>query len=192
MNSSILNGPSGNHLLRKPLFVIPLVLVGLLAGSGMGASLTPESLPVRSDDPVLERVNGVMYYSDTRFSGKLKDGLTLTDYKNGLKHGKSVAMYKNGQTNYIRTYSRGLETGTHSGWWENGTPRFVYHFEAGVHHGVSRDWFSDGSLFRDFNYEHGYEEGPQIMYFENGSLRANYVVRDGRRFGLMGTKPCTG
>jgi hypothetical protein len=32
--------------------------------------------------------------------------------------------------------------------------------------------------------------GQQRMWWPDGTLRANYVVRDGRRYGLLGAKGC--
>jgi antitoxin component YwqK of YwqJK toxin-antitoxin module len=52
------------------------------------------------------------------------------------------------------------------------------------------DWFPDGTLYKQFRYEHGHESGAQRMWYVDGSVRANYVVRDGRRYGLIGAKGC--
>ena len=186
--NTISSGRVSRGIVLQASLVLPvLVLIGLL-----WVLLAPGDLPISADDPALTREHGILYLDTLPFTGTVQDGLTLTSYMTGLKHGQSESRYKNGERNFVRTYAAGRETGVHEGWWEDGTPRFEYHFKDGVHHGVSKDWFRDGTLFRDFNYEHGHESGSQKMYFEDGSLRANYVVKDGRRFGLMGTKPCTG
>ena len=39
-------------------------------------------------------------------------------------------------------------------------------------------------------YVDGKEAGAQRMWNEDGTLRANYVIKEGRRFGLLGSKPC--
>ena len=36
----------------------------------------------------------------------------------------------------------------------------------------------------------GYEEGSQKAWWQNGVIRANYVVKNGRRYGLIGLKLC--
>ena len=87
--------------------------------------------------------------------------------------------------------AEGRKVGAHFGWWPNGTLKFQYAFEAGLHAGESNEWLSDGTLFRAFNYVAGKESGLQRMWFEDGTLRANYVVKNGRRFGLIGSKPCS-
>ena len=45
----------------------------------------------------------------------------------------------------------------------------------------------EGILIKEMNYEKGYESGPQKcgMTTEN---QINYIVKDGRRYGLLGTK----
>jgi antitoxin component YwqK of YwqJK toxin-antitoxin module len=58
--------------------------------------------------------------------------------------------------------------------------------------GRAREWFANGRLYREFRYRHGQEDGAQRMWYADGTLRASCVVRDGRRWGLMGAKGCTG
>ena len=80
--------------------------------------------------------------------------------------------------------------GKHIGYWENGQPQFEFYFEDGEHHGVAKEWYQNGQTYRTFHYEHGYEQGSQKMWWENGIIRANYVVKNGRRYGLIGLKLC--
>lgn len=76
------------------------------------------------------------------------------------------------------------------GWWSNGNQKFIYHFSDGLQKGVSKEWFESGQLLREMHYANGQEEGSQKMWNEDGSIRANYVVKNGRRFGLIGLKNC--
>jgi len=57
--------------------------------------------------------------------------------------------------------------------------------------GESAEWFSNGQIVRQFSYVDGKEEGPQKMWYEDGSIRANYVVKNGKRYGSIGAKGCT-
>jgi antitoxin component YwqK of YwqJK toxin-antitoxin module len=109
-----------------------------------------------------------------------------------VRDGVEITRYANGRIESIRHYTRGREEGFHLGWWPDGTRHFVYRFAHGVLEGEAREWFPNGTPFRVFHYAAGHEEGAQVMWYENGSLRANYVVRDGRRYGLPGSKGCTG
>ena len=47
-----------------------------------------------------------------------------------------------------------------------------------------------GNYIKDFNFKNGKEEGTQKMWFSNGQLKANYIMKDGRRFGILGVKLC--
>jgi antitoxin component YwqK of YwqJK toxin-antitoxin module len=72
----------------------------------------------------------------------------------------------------------------------SGQPQFEFYFEDGEYHGVAKEWYQNGQAYRTFHYEHGYEQGSQKMWWENGIIRANYVVKNGRRYGLIGLKLC--
>jgi protein SCO1/2 len=78
----------------------------------------------------------------------------------------------------------------HHGAWPDGRPKFEYEYRNGLLDGVSREWFSSGALWREQHYVAGHEAGLQRMYWEDGRVRASYVMRNGRRFGLMGAKGC--
>ena len=60
-----------------------------------------------------------------------------------------------------------------------------YYYEGDV-----KVWYPDGSLFQHFKYKKGHEDGAQKVWKSDGRIKANYVVRDGRRYGLTGVKNC--
>ena len=101
-------------------------------------------------------------------------------------------VHANGVRAERREYRRGLEHGVHRGWHENGAPRFVFHYINGIAEGVQEEWYFDGRRYTRFEYVAGHEEGRQQMWTDAGVLRANYVVEEGRRYGLMGTSGCKG
>jgi antitoxin component YwqK of YwqJK toxin-antitoxin module len=39
-------------------------------------------------------------------------------------------------------------------------------------------------------YRKGYEDGLQQQFYESGKVKANYMMLDGRRYGMLGTKNC--
>ena len=55
-----------------------------------------------------------------------------------------------------------------------------------------KTWFADGRPYRVFHFLRGQEQGEQRMWYADGTPRAAYVVRDGRRYGVLGSKGCTG
>jgi len=101
-----------------------------------------------------------------------------------------VGYWPSGAVAYERHYVNDREHGTEIGRWEDGSMRFVYHYRHGVMEGVAREWLRGGQLYRENHYERGQEAGQQRMWWPDGTLRSNYVVRDGRRYGLLGAKGC--
>lgn len=148
------------------------------------------------EDPSFLFHQDTLYYRNERYKGYVirlfptGDTALVTGYKNGLLEGVSQKWYAANKLQERREYSSGMKTGTHSGYWENGHPKFEYHFTNGEHEGVLKEWYENGQPYRIFHYSKGYEEGSQKMWWENGVIRANYVVKNGRRFGLIGLKLC--
>jgi antitoxin component YwqK of YwqJK toxin-antitoxin module len=100
--------------------------------------------------------------------------------------------YPDGRMRTERAYVRGVEDGVHRGWYADGAPMFERHYRRGLAQGLQREWYPDGTPYTEFTYVDGHENGRQRMWTEYGALRANYVVRAGRRFGLMGSTGCEG
>ena len=164
------------------------------------------SIPVRDthvngattpvDDSRVIDTNGVTRLNGVPFTGMLRTRYEsgavkrLASYREGRLEGLARGWYANGSPSYIRTYWLGREEGVHRGWWENGAAKFIYNFHDGKAEGLSREWFEDGSAFTEFHFVAGHEAGSQRMWTPYGKLRANYVIRDGRRFGLMGSMGC--
>ena len=48
----------------------------------------------------------------------------------------------------------------------------------------------NGKLIEELNYLYGYENGSQKVWYLNGKIKSNYVIKNSRRFGLLGTKNC--
>ena len=65
----------------------------------------------------------------------------------------------------------------------NGNGLFVARYPA-------NDAYHMDGYMADFNYVDGKEEGSQKMWQINGKIRANYHVKNGERFGLIGLKKC--
>lgn len=137
-----------------------------------------------------------LFHHEIKYSGFLKktypnnDTASYGGYLNGLKEGEHKAWYPGKQLMETRWYVQEMKTGIHKGYWEDGKPRFEYAFEKGEHQGPAKEWYQNGQPYREFHYDKGYEEGSQKMWWENGVIRANYVVKNGRRFGLIGLKLC--
>ncbi len=145
---------------------------------------------------------GFSTHEDTLFLNNLKyngyvyklnnnqDTLFIGSYYKGIEEGIHKKWYSNKQIAEIRFYHLGKKMGKHIGFWENGNPKFEFYFTNGEHQGIAKEWYNNGKPYRTFHYEKGYEEGSQKMWWENGTIRANYVVKNGRRYGLIGLKLC--
>lgn len=172
-------------------------LVFLLGSCLLLSSCGTEDLVVDKTDTQLELINGVLYYQNSPFEGLLISKYDDTSYKmklqyiDGRKDGLEEQWYLNGEISQRRMYSQGVKIGNHLGWWEDGVQKFDYHFnEEGAYDGSRKEWYQNGQLVRDFNYANGKEIGSQRMWTDIGKIRANYEVKNGERFGLIGLKKC--
>ncbi|MBL4605878.1 MAG: hypothetical protein JKY02_09535 [Flavobacteriaceae bacterium] len=157
----------------------------------------PEFLSLKSDNESLKLDNGTLFYKDVPFYGTLEqydavnETENLCEYVAGKKQGKETKKYLNDTLAEERFYKKGLKVGVHKGFWKNGALKFEYHYnEKGVYHGTFKEWYQNGQALKEFNYINGKENGSQKMWLMNGNIRANYVVKDGERFGLIGLKKC--
>ncbi len=111
-------------------------------------------------------------------------------YMQKVPHGTWKKYYANHQLLESREYRHGKKIGKLIRYWPNGHKQMEYHFEDDEYHGEAREWSEAGVLTRWMHYEKGHEEGLQQYYNDEGKLKSNYVIRNGRRYGLLGTKHC--
>lgn len=149
-----------------------------------------------ADSLILRNVNGITYNLHLPFSGKIyqlnphNDTVMMAAYYNGKEHGEWIRYYDNGQLQELRYFDKGVKTKTLTRWWANGQKQFQCSFANGEYEGPLYEWNEHGQLIREMNYKNGHESGSQKMYYDNGKIRSNYIVKDGRRIGLLGTKNC--
>ena len=89
-----------------------------------------------------------------------------------------------------RTYANGMKNGKQIAYWDNGNKRFEFTAVDDKYEGEMKEWDYNGNLLHLAHYKNGQEEGVQQLWYENGKIRANYIIKNGRRFGLLGTKNC--
>lgn len=118
------------------------------------------------------------------------DTVFVKSYFNGLEEGLQKKWYDNKQLAEQRFYISGKKEGIQQGWWPDGSPKFIYTAKSDAFEGELKEWNSAGLLYKHFHYVNGQEEGSQKLLWDNGSVRANYVVRDGKKYGLIGLKLC--
>ncbi|WP_405604896.1 toxin-antitoxin system YwqK family antitoxin [Polaribacter sp. Asnod1-A03] len=141
--------------------------------------------------------NNLLYVADKIYSGFVyqlnsvtADTLLISGYYNGLKEGVSKKWYANNQLMETRYYSSGQKNGKQVAFWENGSKRFDYTAKKDAYEGEFKEWNMNGKLIHLAHYRNGQEEGAQKLWYDNGKIRANYVIIDGKRYGLLGTKNC--
>lgn len=141
--------------------------------------------------------NGLVLSGGKAFTGKLytlfqgtTDTAEISAYLNGREHGKWEKFYPNNSRKEVRYFTNGQKTGLYQAWWRNGKRQLEYSFVADEYEGTCREWNEKGQLSRIMNYRKGYEEGPQKWWYDGGKMKANYIIKDGRRYGLLGTKNC--
>ena len=141
--------------------------------------------------------NGFLFLNKKKYSGKLNryDSVnltyTITKYCRGKKNGKEIVKYENNTVAEERFYTKGVKTGIHRGWWRNGLQKFEYHFNAsGIYNGKVKEWYFNGQKASIFNFVNGKEDGCQRSWGFNGEIKANYSVKDGQRYGMIGRKEC--
>lgn len=141
--------------------------------------------------------NNLLYVDDKIYSGfiyelhpQTTDTLLKAGYYQGLKEGASKKWFVRNRLMEIRYFESGQKNGKQIAFWENGHKRFEYTAKKDAYEGELREWNNDGFLFHLATYKNGQEEGPQKLWYDNGKIRANYVIVEGKRYGLLGTKNC--
>lgn len=176
-----------------------LIFVGLLGCQPGQLSIPDKVIEVAKNDSAFRFQNGLLLYKNEPFSGYIlvrfpsqkihsKEG-----YWQGRAEGIHRKWYENGQLAEQRTYHRNHKNGLHKGWWPNGIPKFDYRFSEDVATGTHHEWFENGQMYSLSTYNNeGQPEGKQQMWYVDGQIKANYVIQNGRRFGLLGAKGCMG
>jgi antitoxin component YwqK of YwqJK toxin-antitoxin module len=151
---------------------------------------------VSATDANFSKHQDTIYYKDKHFSGYIyalfptNDTEFVQSYLNGLEEGEHRKWYPNKQVYEQRHYVDGKKEGIQQGWWPDGKQKFIYTASNDAYTGELKEWTSAGTLYRDFHYVNGQEEGSERMWWDDGSVRANYVIRNGKRYGLLGIKVC--
>lgn len=159
--------------------------------------VTNSSLLVNQLDSSFVNLNGIIHWKNKPFTGRVyslypstTDTAFIQEFVNGLENGEWKKWYPSHQIKEARFFVNGKKEGVYSIYWENGNKQLEYHFVNDEYEGVCREWNETGSLTREMNYIKGHEEGSQKWWYDNRKIKANYVIINGRRYGLLGTKNC--
>ena len=141
-------------------------------------------------------LNDVVYCNHKKYSGFIyqlypnKDTMSLEGLINGQLSGSCKKWYPNKQLMEVRLYSKGRKNGKQIAYWENGNKRFEFTAKNDAYEGELREWTFNGKISHLAHYKEGQEDGIQKLWYDNGKIKANYVIINGKRYGLLGTKNC--
>jgi antitoxin component YwqK of YwqJK toxin-antitoxin module len=177
-----------------------VLLAAVLGGMGCAngrhdARIVPHRYASLADAAFAHHQDTV-YYGANPYSGyayrlsPTGDTLQLSGYVAGLEEGPQIKRYPGGALQEVRQYSAGRKNGLHTGYWDNGRKKFEFTIVDDYNEGNFKEWSPNGVLIKDFNYVHGMEAGSEKLWWNDGTIRANYVVKDGRKYGLIGLKLC--
>lgn len=137
-----------------------------------------------------------LYYQDKFYTGYRftlypgGDTAALESFFNGVEEGMQKKWYPNRQLMEERFYINGKKEGIHRGWWPDGKEKYFFTASNDQYEGEFKEWYTSGLLGKCFHYANGQEAGSQRLWWENGTVRANYVIKNGKKYGLLGLKTC--
>jgi antitoxin component YwqK of YwqJK toxin-antitoxin module len=154
-----------------------------------------EAAIVSSTDPLLGFKNGFWYHGNSLFTGTIieyfKDHSVHQSggYVNGKEDGWKLSFYPGGALSEKRYFTNGEKDSIHTGWWQNGNKRFEYHFAKGIYNGDYKEWYQSGRLLKHIYYINGSDTRGK-GWRESGKLYMNYVMKAGRRYGIVNSNLC--
>lgn len=147
-------------------------------------------------DTLFETQQDTVYYAGKYYTGyqyttfENGDTSALHGYFNGVQEGLQKKWHGKGLPAEERLYINGKKEGIQKGWWPNGKPKFYYTAYNNEYNGEFKEWYETGLLAKQFHYVNGQEEGSQRLWWDNQTVRANYVIKNGKKYGLIGLKIC--
>lgn len=152
-------------------------------------------ISILTNNPKLRRAENTVYYDGKRFTGVVRTSIDdklnelFMEVKNGLMDGK----YQEWNSDHIiqsdRRYKKGVEHGLQKGFHHDGTLSYEYNCYEGERVGDYKEYYPNGNLHIYKYLEDGKEIKTKINDLE-GKVIANYVLKDGRYYGLMGSSSC--
>ncbi len=171
----------------KNLMVLAFMMIHLLSCA--------EEIIMDNDPNLTIGLESVYFYKGQKFSGILKaihpNGIVrLTNFKDGLEHGRTFDTFPNGNLAAEYFYDQGKYVGIHRAWYESGKARFRYEYnDAGQAHGDHWEWHDEGNVYRYTRYDQGITVGTKI-WRKDGKIYANYTYTPERLYGVVGSKLC--
>ena len=183
--------------LERPVRLLSNLLLILQLVCSCKSLNSDSSLVIIYQDSTIKSEKGLVTYNGSPFTGTLlklqensNDTIFVRNYSEGLKNGIFKKFYVNNLLQEKREYIMGKKDGKHTGYWDNGKLAFDYKLKEDLYDGNQRNWNKDGRMIKSLNYVDGHQEGLQQIWDNNGIIRTNYVIKNNRRYGLLGVKNC--
>lgn len=148
------------------------------------------------DDSTIIWHQDSLFFKAKPYSGKAfslfanGDTAISKEFWNGLQEGITKRWHPNHQLAEDRFYIAGKKEGRHRAWWPDGKPQFDFQTHLDAYEGELKEWNAKGLLIRQFHYQNGQEVGSQRLWWDDSTVRANYEIRNGKKYGLIGIKLC--
>ncbi len=119
----------------------------------------------------LEEKDGLVYYQEEIYSGKVTRGKDRYYYRDGKADGTWLWFYPNGNLKTIETWREGKLQGKYILYLENGNPIMKTSYSNGKDMGEYLLYYPNGRLRVKGRYEYGKPKGVWEYYTETGKLK---------------------
>lgn len=150
---------------------------------------------VLSSDPLLSRVDSTYLYRNKAFTGRIiksmnerENGFEI-DVKDGRCHGQFLELYRDSTIRSNLHYIEGVLAGQQEGYHDNGQLSYHYKMTNGLLEGDYLEYYPNGNLQIHRVYKKN-KIVKEKIYDIDKSIIANYVVKNGRTYGLIGSSSC--
>ena len=153
-------------------------LITLMACAALLAMALPLSAdrqdvaPINKEDPRLQRQHGRWFLEGMAFTGELSEN------------------YEDGSIKSLTPFENGNREGQAQGWWPGGELQYQRQYQQDLLHGESEEYYRTGQIRYRQLFAQGHESGLQQGWHEDGEPAFAYAYRDGRRYGVLGSRPC--
>ncbi|MFB6257948.1 MAG: toxin-antitoxin system YwqK family antitoxin [Flavobacteriales bacterium] len=111
----------------------------------------------------------------------------IQEYRAGLRHGKELVFYRNGDTALIRHYKDSLKHGPWKKFFKKGGIQAEGRFKEGRRAGKLKYYHPNGALkYEGEHNEKGFREGKWIWYKKNGKLDQTVIYDNGEIDSIIG------
>ena len=148
------------------------------------------------DEKELTIVAGRLHYRGAPLNGEVTreyagvNARQITEYRDGLEHGRQRTWAENGTLVEERQYREGKKTGVHRGYFPDGKDRFFAEFEDDRYVNEYWSWHANGKVAEFKRYDTG---GRVLVYKhwrESGQIYRNEVYAENLEQGMPGVKLC--